>query len=358
MEPEKVFLDFLNLCTDHAGHLQYQLANNAILEWFGRTIRGKEKIKNFVRYELSQEYEHQFNNWKIVDPFEVRPSHFETKKLSLETPPEQTVVRKDYINDTTPQKSKIKLVELPALHRGRKFLTDIGSDDEDLRDLGLAKIDDTTPPSSPGNATSIGVDEGPALKKSKIGKFKNLFSSKDKNFKIREDFSSAIELNKCDADLKQTELCDMPNPQNTMYSDLHYIESVGCLITSNRSKYPGVQPLPIGGTNLEIGNVKKSEIKTYSYNISPRSHLEREVKLKISYRIRMDNNQIEFALIIYEYSVRKSSTRRNLLLEFKEASSGIEEKKTDSTSIIKHEKKTVDVKIRRKTPLKRLMRLF
>lgn len=50
MEPNDVLKIFLQKCCEQPNEFRdNNYASNAVLEWFGRTIRGSTKIKNYYR---------------------------------------------------------------------------------------------------------------------------------------------------------------------------------------------------------------------------------------------------------------------------------------------------------------------
>jgi hypothetical protein len=57
--------------------LANKLASNAALDWFGRTISGKE---NIVKFYLNSNncYEHSMRPAEIAEPFEERSAHLLT----------------------------------------------------------------------------------------------------------------------------------------------------------------------------------------------------------------------------------------------------------------------------------------
>lgn len=103
------------------------------------------------------------------------------------------------------------------------------------------------------------------------------------------------------------------------YSELHYLESIGSIRTIRRAKHPGINKVPMSKM-------------TATPFISPESQngWDRKTKLKISYRIGLIDDDIQFALIIYEPMTMV--IRRNLLAEFQKAAEEEEEQRSRSTA--------------------------
>lgn len=78
METKDILKYFLENSNDRANFLQYCLASNSVLEWFGRTVRGNKKIEQFFRYDILPQYEQNFTTALPCQPFENKPTHFDT----------------------------------------------------------------------------------------------------------------------------------------------------------------------------------------------------------------------------------------------------------------------------------------
>ena len=78
MEPKDVLKSFIDTCDDRGHFLQYNLASNCVLEWFGRTFRGRKKIEQYYRYDVWPQYEHNFTTATICDPIETKATHLQT----------------------------------------------------------------------------------------------------------------------------------------------------------------------------------------------------------------------------------------------------------------------------------------
>lgn len=62
-------------CSERSGYFQYNLASNAVLDWFGRTIRGNKNIEHFLRYEIWPQYDQNFVSATECGAIETKPTH-------------------------------------------------------------------------------------------------------------------------------------------------------------------------------------------------------------------------------------------------------------------------------------------
>lgn len=89
------------------------------------------------------------------------------------------------------------------------------------------------------------------------------------------------------------------------YSELKYLEAIGIMRTIKQPKHRGIS-VAAGGSGAPT---------IYS---SPDQHNDRMTKIKISYRVRKTDGDVQFALIVYEQVTRNPVTRRNLMTDFNE----------------------------------------
>lgn len=78
MNPLDALQKYIELCSSSISMLQDHLGDNSVMDFYGRTIRGKQKIQGFVKYEMGQQYQHKFSKATISGPIEVKPTHFST----------------------------------------------------------------------------------------------------------------------------------------------------------------------------------------------------------------------------------------------------------------------------------------
>lgn len=57
--------------------LQNVLASNVVLDWFGRTLSGKQRVVDFY-LNSNNVYEHHLTNTETVQAFEERLTHMTT----------------------------------------------------------------------------------------------------------------------------------------------------------------------------------------------------------------------------------------------------------------------------------------
>lgn len=109
------------------------------------------------------------------------------------------------------------------------------------------------------------------------------------------------------------------------YSELIYLEAVGMIRMMRKSKHRGVT-----SSNFQSGSSTTNDISStdsaLSLPVGSNNYWERSTRLKLSYRIRREDNDIQFALIIYEHVTKNPTTRRNLMVEFKSTKSRSSEK--------------------------------
>lgn len=75
MEANQVLSQFMEMCRERNDFFRYNLASNAVLEWFGRTMRGNEKIEHFLRYDVWPQYDQNFVAASTCAPIETKPTH-------------------------------------------------------------------------------------------------------------------------------------------------------------------------------------------------------------------------------------------------------------------------------------------
>lgn len=63
---------------EHSDFFPHSLASNAVLDWFGRTIRGRKHIAQFLRQDIWPQYDQRFAAAVVCDPIESKPTHEQT----------------------------------------------------------------------------------------------------------------------------------------------------------------------------------------------------------------------------------------------------------------------------------------
>lgn len=125
-----------------------------------------------------------------------------------------------------------------------------------------------------------------------------------------------------------------PRPQLTsgVYSGLKYLEACGVL--RRKSKHAS---LSLNPTTTTVSTPTSS---SSSHSPERESHLDRKLKLKLSYRVCHRTHEIQFALIIYERLEPHLKSARNLALEFDNKS--MDSSKSTSPSPLCLNKKTTN----------------
>lgn len=75
MDASRVLSRFMELSNERSDFLHYNLASNAVMDWFGRTLRGSERIDNFLRYDVWPQYDQNFVVATTCEPIETKPTH-------------------------------------------------------------------------------------------------------------------------------------------------------------------------------------------------------------------------------------------------------------------------------------------
>lgn len=75
MEARDVLTNFMESCHNRNDCFQYKLASNAVLDWFGRTIKGDQSVQRFLACDVWPQYEQNFIAAVQCDPIETRSTH-------------------------------------------------------------------------------------------------------------------------------------------------------------------------------------------------------------------------------------------------------------------------------------------
>lgn len=78
MDALNVLSHFLRYSHENGEYFQHSLASNAVLDWFGRTVRGPKNIEQFLRQDIWRQYEQQFSAANACDPIESKTTHEQT----------------------------------------------------------------------------------------------------------------------------------------------------------------------------------------------------------------------------------------------------------------------------------------
>ena len=214
---------------------------------------------------------------------------------------------------TTPPSKKTNNNKCPRLTRNNKFR--LMSDDvlEAARNYtknDVSCISDllSTPPKKATNSTVSCAGKTPSTDKQKrltkrLTKDVEHFSPSKKPKTFESPTTSATEQTSVQAPL----ICGH-------FSELKYIEAIGTVRMIRKKKHRGIS----SPNSSQIAfDLDADAICNEDMNLSS-SYWDRNVRLQISYRINLSNNDVQFALIIYEHVTKNPRTRRNLMSEFSE----------------------------------------
>lgn len=105
--------------------------------------------------------------------------------------------------------------------------------------------------------------------------------------------------------------------RHARFSRLFYIEAHGVLRQNRQTKHRGVHT-PSVATCLSL----RHDSPTSSCDAP--DHWDRDVLVRISYRLSLGDRQPQFALIVYDHQMRNPRTRRNLMDEFQASEECVE----------------------------------
>lgn len=363
MEPKDVLSYFMEICQTRNEYFQYNLASNAVLDWFGRTIKGNECIERFLRCDVWPQYEQNFVAAVKCGPIETRSTHeqawvenendnfrsmgqfwlnFWIFHCRKETPIENAIICTSTPAETvpaasgyeSPPPSKRNLEKPPPLLRNKRYkkraiqyTTASSSSDDDcesnhpsynLRRLAgagrqegrtLRKRAGDTKPTEAAAAAAVGDDDEGDRSTSPMKRSKKMLDG--------IDHTAPATSSTANRSTHPMPAADFSKP----FSELKYLESIGSIRTIRRAKHPNINRVPTAKTTI-----------TATPFVSPESQngWDRKTKLKLSYRTGLlKKNDIQFALIIYEPLTMV--TRRNLLEEFQRAALEEEQQKNKLT---------------------------
>lgn len=233
---------------------------------------------------------------------------------------------------TPPQIPQIPV--LPPLTQGRKFIDESDSDNDESNIIincsdsfdvsGIGALDCSTIHSISDNESTNNVKDESFGKSNAI---KRRINDTDKDDSSDEPNEKIQKLNDDKSEL-ETEV--EKTSDTNYYSDLKYIQCYGKTnYIRKQQKHRGIVNTnhnSSGSMHDETAVAAASTLLSMSSSsLSPSTSLisanntntwDRETCLKISYRKRLTDNFIQFALVIYEPANKHPRTQRNLLKEF------------------------------------------
>ncbi|XP_059223993.1 uncharacterized protein LOC106088660 [Stomoxys calcitrans] len=293
---------------------KYHLAPNSVVDWYGRTVRGANKIHDYLRHEVINQYEHvEFLEPEACSPIETKTSHMRTKVIS--TKPIDHVHPINRLPDMVPLKSyadsDVEDNDHLPISSSRLLHVAGGLKQTPEKCTSTLTLADLTPPSSAvkekescsretdeetggnNNDDDSKVTRRQRLKRTHTGHFSYLkrLPTAPSTSKRAKDVAGGIRTLLDDSSSEEDELEVM----EALYTPLRYLEVKGVI---------RIQPKAGGGKQRSALWRDRSQLET---------------RIRISYRRKLEDNQLQFALIIYESlnaAVPTTPTRRNLMSHF------------------------------------------
>ncbi|XP_055682703.1 uncharacterized protein LOC129789714 [Lutzomyia longipalpis] len=327
MDSNAVLRKFVDLCNNQqSDQISLLFASNGVVDWYGRTLRGPRKIADFFRY--NNQYYHKFADGKQCSPFEIRETHTATRQI----PPENLTVqneestRREYsakescdnvpstsaAEDSkgfmTPPQQDVSTPKLPALTHGHIFrkMSSSDDDDDDERLCSVRNFRETLHGADSSGLMELERHETPS-ERSLLQSRKRPASSDSSEETDEQSPKKRLKDADCDSGVVEGGDCDQ---LTDLYTELKYIEAFGSLEMRQRTKHRGVHAAPSTSQSSSTSHERLPP------DDATDSHLVRQTKLNISYRLHRNGKDVQFALIVYENLTKKPTTRRNLINEF------------------------------------------
>uniref|UniRef100_A0A1A9X4J9 Uncharacterized protein n=1 Tax=Glossina brevipalpis TaxID=37001 RepID=A0A1A9X4J9_9MUSC len=318
-EISKVLAKYLGLFQQNTFDFKYHFAPNSVIDWYGRTIRGANKIHDYLRHEISSHYDHiEFLEPFSCGPIETKTSHMRTKIVTNKTV--------DYIHpinrlpDMVPLKSYADS-DLEDNDRADNMPTFIQRETKTnlLKTPEKSLIEELTPPAS-ATKDEVKTDKPEAITGNSQNPLKRIYTERFSYLRrlptVPSTSKRACLLNDGVRSLLDDSSSDEDELESlaSLYTPLHYLEVKG--IIRLRPSAPGY--------------FKGKSVLWRDCN-------EKETRLRISYRRCIKDNQLQFALIIYEVvdvALPQTNIRRNLATVFLEALKAEEVERVEEEEMI------------------------
>ncbi|XP_023291734.2 uncharacterized protein LOC111675238 [Lucilia cuprina] len=307
-EVREVLNKYLELFQQNSIEFKYFLAPNSVIDWYGRTIRGANKIHDYLRHEIHNNFDHtEFLEPHKCAPIETKTSHMRTKIIS--TKPIDLVHPINRVPDMVPLKSYADSdVEDNELPETSEFAAAIINNQRKTPEKCTSTlIEDLTPPAS---ATK---EEKPNEEEKEV---------------VQIEQATVEELNKPVRSLKRTHsgrfsyLRRLPTAPSTSKRVSKDYKGIRTLLDDSSSEDDDLETMEALYTPLryiEVKGIMRNRSATTSRQRSAlwRDCNQLETHLRISYRRKLEDNQLQFALIIYEScNPTPTITKRNLMTQF------------------------------------------
>ncbi|KAJ6639120.1 hypothetical protein Bhyg_11859 [Pseudolycoriella hygida] len=284
MEPNDVLKRYLDVCSNKDDKcMRYSFASNGVLEWFGRNIKDNNKIFEYIRYNISLQYEQIFSVAIKCEAFEVKPLHKDTMNQ-----PSDTIANYSPLDceDTPPSCSTSKELEHMSTPE-KKIPTHISSSTEkdifsDTDDESLSSKSKRVTRSSRKRSSQLPTNPSPNKRNKNNG---------GKEIEQLTGLSAESDVPK--------------NIESLDVNEVKYIEAVGTVRKLRKLKHRGID-----STSREI-RIYESPTRTH-WDIG-------NTKLQISYRENVNQSDLQFVLVIYQHIDKNPRCKRDLMAEFAKA---------------------------------------
>ncbi|XP_058985646.1 uncharacterized protein LOC101901046 [Musca domestica] len=309
-EARDVLTKYLELFQQSSIDFKYHLAPNSVIDWYGRTVRGANKIHDYLRHEVNNQFEHtEFLDAEVCGPIETKTSHMRTKVIS--TKPIDHVHPINRVPDMVPLKSyadsDVEDNEQPTTISSSANLFGAGAyiHTPEKCNTSTLEIGNLTPPSSAVKEHDRKSEDEEIDNNETMMRRHRLKRTHSGNFSYLKRLPTAPSTSKRNKNIEggvRTLLDDSSSEEDelevmeALYTPLRYLEVKGVM------------------------RLRNNNVMAKQRSALWRDRSELETRVRISYRRKLEDNQLQFALIIYESLngsiVATTPTRRNLMSQF------------------------------------------
>ncbi|KAL9884544.1 uncharacterized protein ACN427_011327 isoform 1-T1 [Glossina fuscipes fuscipes] len=318
-ETSEVLAKYLELFQQNAFDFKYHFAPNSVIDWYGRNVRGVNKIHDYLRHEVSNHYEHiEFLQPLSCGPIETKTSHMRTKVITnksidhvhpINRLPDM-VPLKSYADSDIEDNDRSEHIPTFNMQQTRTKL---------LKTPEKSLIEELTPPAS-ATKEEVKTDKTEAVIANCSNPLKRIHT---------ERFSYLRRLPTIPSTSKRA--CLINDGVRSLLDDSSSDEDE---LESLTSLYTPLRYLEVKGV-IRLRSSTSAHFKCKS--VLWRDCDERETRLRISYRRCIKDNQLQFALIIYEVignTFPQTNIRRNLTTAFSMAFKADEDDQVEEEEMI------------------------
>lgn len=341
---------YLTMFKADSNQFKTYMAANAVVDWFGRTIRGPAKIQDYLRNEVCSHYEHlNFEHLKCCGPIEYKPTHIKTKTL-LSDDVDYTLPINKVSGITSLKLYADSDMEDNDVDMAESFMSHAQPSSTDLLLNSSAAI---TPPTSttkvdPDASGTESENEDLSMMSATAAKRRKFSHSPTSTFsylrryqctsfkrKLVNDIGIRALMTASNTDDEDDEEAEVGRKDDRGdYTALKYFEVTGTL----RSYMEKVQQQDIDDSTRIVGAAaaaaaaafpatppsaavhwnNRTAVNSDSGDVA--GYWDRPVRLRVSFRRRIKDQEVQFALIIYEHPEKASASamlpKRNLMMQF------------------------------------------